>query len=107
MGGTAAAGHTVRHDGQQIAKRRVHSPRGGGLARRWLFVFFDIVGLDEGTCGRRLAGSGGIKALDTRLKLSRSHDVLHVSIRKDIICAERLLEMDGWARAFHLGLVVT
>ena len=33
---------------------------------------FDIVGKDEGTCGRRLAVSGVFKASDYRLKLARS-----------------------------------
>ncbi len=36
-------------------------------------LLFDIVDLDEGTCGRRLAGSGLFKGSDTRSKPSRSH----------------------------------
>ena len=35
--------------------------------------FFDIVDLDEGTCGRRLAVSSVIEAFGNRLKPSRSH----------------------------------
>ena len=47
----------------------------GGLdtASALLPGFFDIVDLDEGTCGRRLAVSGVIEASVDRLKLSRSH----------------------------------
>ena len=43
------------------------------LVCRYFCRLFDIVGLDEGTCGRRLAVTGGFKALVDRLKLSRSH----------------------------------
>ena len=40
---------------------------------RYFCRLFDIVGLDEGTCGRRLAVSGLLKGSGNRLKLSRSH----------------------------------
>ena len=36
-------------------------------------MLFDIVDLDEGTCGRRLAVCDGFKASCDRSKLSRSH----------------------------------
>ena len=69
MGVTAAVawmgcccGH--RNHGAGVALRK-----GEWTGRRFLSLF-DIVGLDEGTCGRRLAGSDGLRALDTRLKLS-------------------------------------
>ena len=48
-------------------------PLGEVMAGASVSLFFDIVGFDEGTCGRRLAGSGGFKASDTRLKPSCSH----------------------------------
>ncbi len=51
------------------------------------------------------SGSNVFKALVTRLKLSRSYIVLHVSIRKNY-CAERLLEMSGLIVEFHCDLVV-
>ena len=85
---------------------------------RYFCRLFDIVGLDEGTCGRRLAVSRVLKALDNRLKLSRSgfpskyyfegglSYVLHVSIRKEY-CAERLLEMSCRVVEFHCDVMVT
>jgi hypothetical protein len=65
---------------------------------------FDIVIEMKGHVGGgsgfwRLQGVGG--SVKAKLLLH----VLHVSIRNRF-CAERLLEMSGWARAFHLGLVV-
>ena len=47
--------------------------KGGWSGVGYFCRLFDIVGLDEGTCGRRLAVTGGFKALVDRLKLSRSH----------------------------------
>ena len=81
---------------------------------RYFCRLFDIVGLDEGTCGRRLAGSDGFKASDTRSKLKSFSYVLHVSIRNgrsfavfglrrssEAFCVERLLEMIGVIVEFH------
>ena len=94
----------------------------GGLdtASALLSGFFDIVDLDEGTCGRRLAVSGVIEASVDRFKAKSFSYVLHVSIRNgwllrfsdcdgclEEICAERLLDMSWLARAFHLGWLVT
>ena len=68
MGVTAAVAGRVVAVVTEI-RRRGRSPKEGRTGRRFLSLF-DIVGLDEGTCGRRLAGSGGLRALDTRLKPS-------------------------------------
>jgi hypothetical protein len=48
-------------------------PRGKLCECRYFCRFFDIVGKDEGTCGRRLAVSGLLKGSGYRSKLSRSH----------------------------------
>ena len=64
----------------------------GGLdtASALLSGFFDIVDLDEGTCGRRLAVSGVLKALDNRLKLSRSHMSFTYPYVMDGLCGFRI-----------------
>ena len=81
--------------------------------------FFDIVDLDEGTCGRRLAVSGVIEASVDRLKLSRSHMSFTYSICNgrsvwlwsdrvsERYCAERLLEMSWLIVEFHCDWLVT
>lgn len=64
--------------------------REGGCASVGIFCrLFDIVGLDEGTCGRRLAVSGVLKALDNRLKLSRSHMSFTYPYVMDGLCGFR------------------
>ena len=60
--------------------------------------------LDEGTCGRRRPGP----TFSRRRALGQIMPflyVLHVSIRKENV-QERLLEMSGLIRAFHLDLAV-
>src|SRR3546814_10476989 len=53
MSSTDAVSHPVRFDGHQKPGAKV-APKQRGLPRRRSFALFDIVGLDEGTCGRRL-----------------------------------------------------
>src|SRR6478672_7523818 len=50
---TAAAGHTERQRGKRKSGARVALLKEGWPRRRFL-TLFDIVGQDEGTCGRRL-----------------------------------------------------
>ena len=84
--------------------RRRTAPLKRGSGWRRAFALFDIVGLDEGTCGRRLRVQR-FQGVGNSVKAKSLYNVLHVSIRKNY-CAERLLEMSGLIRAFHLDLVV-
>ena len=72
MGFTAAM-HRQRRDGAVIEIQALKSLSQEGSTKRPYFALFDIVGLDEGTCGRRLAVSGGFKASVDRSKLSCSY----------------------------------
>ena len=98
-----AAGHTVQRGGQQQSGAGVALQQ-EGKPRRRLLSLFDIVGQDEGTCGRRPRVRRP-QGVGTSVKARPFSQVLHVSIRKNF-CAERLLEMSGLIRAFHLDLVV-
>ena len=69
MGVTAAVALRGCRGGYRKSGAEV-APRNWGRTGRRFLSLFDIVGIDEGTCGRRLAGSGGLRALDTRLKPS-------------------------------------
>ena len=87
-----------------------------GKPRRRYFALFDIVGLDEGTCGRRLRVQR-FQGVGNSVKAKSFSYVLHVSIRNGIsiglwpgrdperYCAERLLEMRGSIVEFHCDLI--
>ena len=89
-----------------------------GKPRRRYFALFDIVGLDEGTCGRRLRVQR-FQGVGNSVKAKSFSYVLHVSIRNgrfirfrlggasERYCAERLLEMDEIIVEFHCDGFVT
>ena len=101
MGVTAAVGHTVRFYGHQKPDAEVALQKrvgqGVGLLRSLTLLVKMKGHVGGGSGSRRLQGVG------YSVKAKSFSQVLHVSIRKNI-CAERLLEMSGSVRAFHLAV---
>ena len=74
MGVTAAAGPTTGFCDEAVAKNQMLGAFARGMIERRDFCpLFDIVGLDEGTCGRRPAGPGtfqGVSGVVSNLSCS-------------------------------------